>query len=109
VAALLFQILDFIELEPTVVPEELTCTQLLQQWHVLSNDKLETALLFDQVIFSKATSIKEKVYKPDYNNPAPAFAKDVKEQEKNPWEQVASCRQMSLLPRPVRISGISTS
>ena len=47
VAALLFQILDFIELELTVVQEDLTCTQLLQQWHVPSNDKLETALLFD--------------------------------------------------------------
>jgi hypothetical protein len=81
VAALLFQILDFIELELTVVPEDLTCTQLLQQWHVPSNDKLETALLFDQVKFSKATSMKEKVYKADYNNPAPAFAKDVKEQD----------------------------
>jgi hypothetical protein len=25
--------------------------------------------------------MKEKVYKADYNNPAPAFAKDVKEQD----------------------------
>ena len=33
VAALLFQILDYIQLELTEVPDDLTCTQLLQQWH----------------------------------------------------------------------------
>ena len=27
---------DFIELELTEVPDDLTCTQLLQQWHVPS-------------------------------------------------------------------------
>ena len=75
VAALLFQLLDFIQLELTEVPDDLTCTQLLQQWHVPRNDKLETALLFDQVKFTKATSKKEKVYQPHYKNPSPAFAK----------------------------------
>ena len=77
VAALLFQLLDYIQLELTEVPDDLTCTQLLQQWHVPPNDKLETALLFDQVKFSKATRKKEKVYQPQYKNPSPAFGKKV--------------------------------
>ncbi len=77
VAALLFQILDYIELELTEVPDDLTCTQLLQQWHVPnSSEKLATAVLFDQVKMSKATSKREKQYTADYNNPAPAFTKE---------------------------------
>ena len=78
VAALLFQILDYIQLELTEVPDDLTCTQLLQQWHVPNtSEKLHTAVLFDQVKISKATSKTEKRHKADYNNPAPAFAKHV--------------------------------
>ena len=57
VAAGLFQVLDFIELELTEVPDDLTCTQLLQQWHVPSCEDIKTAVLFDSVKFSKATSI----------------------------------------------------
>ena len=79
VAALLFQLLDFTQLELTEVPDDLTCTQLLQQQHVPPNEKLETALLFDQVKFTKATCKKEKVYHPDYNNPSPAFSENVTE------------------------------
>ena len=79
VAALLFQLLDYIRLELTEVPDDLTCTQLLQQWHVPPNDKLETAFLFDQVKFAKATRKKEKVYQPQYKNPSPAFGKKVSE------------------------------
>jgi hypothetical protein len=54
----------------TEVPDDLTCTQL-------TNEKLDTAVLFDQVKISKATSQTEKRYTADYNNPAPAFAKHV--------------------------------
>ena len=79
VAALLFQLLDYIQLELTEVPDDLTCTQLLQQWHVPPNDKLETALVFEQVKFTKATCKKEKVYQPQYKNPSPAFGKKVTE------------------------------
>ena len=63
----------------TEIQDDLTCTQLLQQWHAPSSEKVETALLFDQVKFNKATCKKNKVYQPVYNNPAPAFAKDVNE------------------------------
>ena len=69
---------DYIQLELTEVPDHLTCTQLLQQWHVPNtSEKLDTAVLFHQVKISKATSKTEKRYKADYNNPAPAFAKYV--------------------------------
>ncbi|XP_028398837.1 uncharacterized protein LOC114522365 [Dendronephthya gigantea] len=78
VAALLFQILDYIQLELPEVPDDLTCTQLLQQWHVPNtSEKLESAVLFDQVKISKATSKTEKHYVSEYNNPAPVFAKCV--------------------------------
>ena len=41
VAALLFQILDYIQLELVEVPDDLTCTQLLQQWHVPRSDETD--------------------------------------------------------------------
>ena len=69
VAALLFQILDYIQLELTEVPDDLTCTQLLQQWHVPNtSEKLDTAVLFDQVKISKATSKTEKRYTADLSS-----------------------------------------
>ena len=76
VAALLFQILDFIQLELSEVPDDLTCTQFLQQWHVPSREDLKTALLFDNIKFSKATS-RRKCHKVENINPAPGFAKNV--------------------------------
>ena len=44
VAALLFQLLDFIQLEATEVPDDLTCTKLLQKWHVFSGEEMKTVL-----------------------------------------------------------------
>ena len=46
VAALLFHLLDFIQLEAREVPDDLTCTKLLQQWHVFSGEEMKT-VLFD--------------------------------------------------------------
>ena len=40
VVALLFQLLEYIQLDSKVIPDDLTCTQLLQQWHVPRNDEL---------------------------------------------------------------------
>ena len=72
VVALLRQILDYIQLKLNEVPDDLTCTQLSQQWHVPNTkEKLDTAVLFDQVITSRPTSKTEKHYITDYNNPAP--------------------------------------
>ena len=61
VAALLFQLLDFIQLEATEVSDDLTCTQLLQQWHVLRGEEMKTAALFHQVKFSKAAQQTNKL------------------------------------------------
>ena len=77
VAAALFQVLDFIELELTEVPDDLTCTQLLQQWHVPSCENIKTAVLFDSVKFTKAISTKSSSHSTEIYNPAPAFAKTV--------------------------------
>ena len=46
VAALLFHLLDFIQLEATEVPDDLTCAKLLQQWNVFSGEEMK-AVLFD--------------------------------------------------------------
>ena len=83
VAALLFQVLDFIQLELTEVPDDLTCTQLLQQWHVPASEYTKSAVLFDHVKFAKATS-KKRSYTTTQsieNNPAPAFAKNVNQND----------------------------
>ena len=77
VAAALFQVLDFIALELTEVPDDLTCTQLLQQWHVPSCEDIKTSVLFDSVKFSKAISTKSSFHSTEIYNPAPAFAKTV--------------------------------
>ena len=34
IVALLFQIIEYKQLDMTEIPDQLTCTQLLQQWHV---------------------------------------------------------------------------
>ena len=86
VAALLFQLLDFIQLEATEVRDDLTCTHLLQQWHVLSGQEMKTAVLFNQVKFSKATKQTNKLctrttHQHTMNiacNPAPLFSIEVK-------------------------------
>ena len=81
VAALLFQILNFLQLEVNKVPDDLTCTQLLQQWHVPASEYTKSAVLFDHVKFTKATA-KKRSYTTSQlteNNPAPAFAKSVTE------------------------------
>ena len=77
VAAALFQVLDFIALELTEVPDDLTCTQLLQQWHVPSCEDIKTSVLFDSVKFSKAISTKSSFHSTEIYNPATAFAKTV--------------------------------
>ena len=64
-------------LELTQVPDDLTCTQLLQQRHVPSCEDIKTAVLFDTVKFSKAISSKISSHSTEIYNPAPAFAKTV--------------------------------
>ena len=40
VVALMFQIIEYVQLQLEEIPDDLTCTQLLQQWHVPRNDEL---------------------------------------------------------------------
>ena len=40
VVALMFQIIEYVQLQLKEIPDDLTCTQLLQQWHVPRNDEL---------------------------------------------------------------------
>ena len=55
VAALLFQILDYKELELTEVPVELSCTAKLQSWNVPSvNSEKKGAVLFEDLLFEQA-------------------------------------------------------
>ena len=58
-AALLFRILDYIQLELVEVPDHLTCTQILQQWHVPRSDKTEETVLFEDLPFEKASYEKD--------------------------------------------------
>ena len=83
VAALLFQVIDYIELELSEVPDDLTCTQLLQQWHVPRTDELDEPVLYEDITFEKASYEKdasgrkhstEKRQMTDYN-PIPHFAR----------------------------------
>ena len=81
IAALLFQILDFVQLEVNKVPDDFTCTQLLQQWHVPASEYTKSAVFFDHAKFTKATA-KKRSYTTSQlteNNPAAAFAKNVTE------------------------------
>ena len=60
VAALLFQLLEYIQLDSKVVPDDLTCTQLLQQLHVPRSDELEEPILYEDVVFERASYEKDK-------------------------------------------------
>ena len=56
---MLFQIIEYVQLELTEVPDDLTCTLLLQQWHVPRNDELNEPILYEDVIFEKASYEKD--------------------------------------------------
>ena len=60
VAALLFQLLDFIELGLTEIPDDKTCTQELQQWHVPKKAQSQDAVLFEDLIFPQDSYEKDK-------------------------------------------------
>ena len=61
VAALLFQLLDYIELGLNEVPDSLTCTQELQQWHVPNKMQTrETPTLFEDLLFPQDSYEKDK-------------------------------------------------
>ncbi|CAB4033694.1 ATP-dependent DNA helicase PIF1 [Paramuricea clavata] len=56
VAALLYTLLDFINLSLSMIPENLTCTQVAQKWSIPSGCRktLNKAVKFDELLFRKA-------------------------------------------------------
>ena len=60
VVAVLFQLLDFCELELSQVPDEKTCTEELQQWHVPKKIQTQNAVLFEDLIFPQDSNKKDK-------------------------------------------------
>jgi hypothetical protein len=53
VAAIIFQLIDYIQLELTEVPDDLTCIQVLQQWHVPRNNEVVEPILYEDMKFEK--------------------------------------------------------
>ena len=51
VAATLYQLLDYIELDLSDIPDDKTCTQELQKWHVPRKNTTQAAMLFEDLIF----------------------------------------------------------
>ena len=46
IVALLFQVIEYKHLELSEIPNDHTCTQLLQQWHVPRKDECDEAVLY---------------------------------------------------------------
>ena len=59
VAATLLQIYDFVELGLSIVPDDKSCTDILQQWNVPKNTATESPLLFTDLKFEKANFEKD--------------------------------------------------
>ena len=77
VAAMLYQIIDYVQLELLEVPSSLTCTQVLQQWNVPHGEVSDDAVLFEDIAFKKSSYLKDKKrkYRTERNqnyNPTPS-------------------------------------
>ena len=68
VAALLFTLLDFVNLEAKQIPSNMTCTQVAQKWHVPSsaNMKLDKAVKLNDLTFEKVEEGKKRNRLPVY-------------------------------------------
>ena len=60
VAATLYQLLDYIELDLSDIPDDKTCTQELQKWHVPRKNTTQAAMLFEDLIFPQDSYDKDK-------------------------------------------------
>ena len=59
IVALLFQVIEYKQLDMTEIPDHLTCTQLLQQWHVPRKNESDEAVLYESIVFKKAVYEKD--------------------------------------------------
>ena len=53
-AALLYQLCEYIQLDLKCVPDDKTCTDILQKWHVPSESGNNGAILFSEQTFINA-------------------------------------------------------
>ena len=60
VAALLYLLLDYENLELKEVTDDMTCTQVLQQWSIPSNSGTTKAVKFKELTFEKADYARDK-------------------------------------------------
>ena len=60
VAAVLYQLVDFKELDLKSIPDDKTCTDLLQKWHVPGEKQNTEPILFSELTFEKADFNKDK-------------------------------------------------
>ena len=87
VVALLFQIIEYKQLDMTEIPDHPTCTQLLQQWHVPRKDESDQPVLHENIVFQKAEYQKDikgrkrKHHPLSGYNPTPHFAQTIKQSE----------------------------
>ena len=87
VVALLFQVIEYKQLDMTEIPDKPTCTQLLQQWHVPRKDESDKPVLYENI--KKATYEKYVVGKkrkneqqaPNIHDPIPHFAQNITKPE----------------------------
>ena len=50
---MLLQIIEYKQIDLTDTPDDLTCTQLLQQWHVSHKNECDEAVLYEDIKFVK--------------------------------------------------------
>ena len=62
VAALLYTLMDYVNIDAEVVPADLTCTQISQKWHIptSANMTLKKAVKFNYLIFEKSEENKKR-------------------------------------------------
>jgi len=62
VAALLYTILDYVNMDTKEIPRDLTCTQVGQKWHVPSgaNKTEDKAFKFSSLVFEKSEEGKKR-------------------------------------------------
>ena len=60
VAAVLYQLVDYKESATKSVPDDKTCTDILQQWHVTGEGKNINPIKFTDLTFEKADANKDK-------------------------------------------------
>ena len=89
----------------TEIPDHLTCTQLLQQWHVPRKDESDYPVLYENIAFTKSDYKKDiqgkkrkKSFRDIEYDPTPEFARTVEQSDiKNLAESLNSSDPNSYL------------